>query len=617
VSLALQAFAIALLASLALTPLVRHVARHYGLVAAPQQDRWHRRPTALMGGVAIYLACVLAVFLVVGGAGDPAAPFRQLARPGVAILLAATLMFIAGLADDRFGLKPASKLVLQALAAAIVVSGGIIYPVSGWVPLDTLITVFWVLALTNALNLLDNMDGVAVGVGGLAAAFLAISFGMQGVWGLAIVCAALAGASFGFLPYNFHPASIFMGDSGSLFLGVMLASLGAAYPATVPVGLLPVLFVPVFVVIIPILDTTLVTTMRTLAGRPISVGGRDHTSHRLVAMGLSERQVALLLYAFAITGGSIALALSRAGAGLGNWLGLLFLVGLTLLAAYLGRMHSYGPGEALPSGRVTWLLSNLFHKRRALEAVLDLVLFAAAYYGAYLLRFEAVLPAPQVALFETSLVLVIACKSVAFALAGTYRSVWEYASVADMHRVFRASVLGSVLAAALLLGLFPVAGLSVAVLVVDFMLTLLLAAGVRLSFRSLDRLHRELRPDGVRTLVYGAGAAGELLVRELFSNPSLGIRPIGLIDDDPRLRGRSLHGLDVLGTAEDLPEILLRQRVEKILVASRDMDPERMERLSRICSTAGIEVMEFSLHLVPLRGGAAEARPLQHRLASD
>src|SRR5687767_4079448 len=212
-------------------------------------------------------------------------------------------MFLTGLVDDRFHLRPSSKLVMQALAAAIVVTAGVVYPLTPWTSVNSLATVFWFIALTNALNLLDNMDGVAAGVAALAALFLAITFGIQGGGGeLVALSAALAGAALGFLPYNFHPASIFMGDSGSLFLGALIASVGAAYPSSASVSIVPVLFVPVFIAVIPILDTLLVTVTRTLAGRPISSGGRDHTAHRLVALGLRERQVAMMLYAFAIAG---------------------------------------------------------------------------------------------------------------------------------------------------------------------------------------------------------------------------------------------------------------------------------------------------------------------------
>jgi UDP-GlcNAc:undecaprenyl-phosphate GlcNAc-1-phosphate transferase len=216
------------------------------------------------------------------------------------------------------------------------------------VPVNVLFTVFWFIGSPTAQP--AGQHGWKAGVAAVAGSFLALTFVLAGAPQLALVCAAMAGAALGFLRYNFPPASIFMGDSGSLALGALIASLGAAYPGTVAVGIVPVLFVPVFVAAIPILDTLLVTTTRTLAGRPVSVGGRDHTTHRLYAMGLSEKQVALLLHAFAASGGALALGLSQADASLSGWLGLLFLVGLGLLAVYLGGLHTYQPGEQRRAG---------------------------------------------------------------------------------------------------------------------------------------------------------------------------------------------------------------------------------------------------------------------------
>lgn len=600
----LVAFSTAFLTSLLLTPVVRAFARSIGLIARPSKDRWHEQPTALLGGIAIYggfVVGVLALFVLLSEGSIRS--LGMLPRSGLGIILSSTFMFVTGLADDKFKLRPSAKLILQGVAAATLVSFGVLYPVTPWPTLNILITMFWFLALTNALNLLDNMDGVAVGVGGVAAFFLAVTFAGEGAWFLASVCMVLGGAAFGFLPYNFNRASIFMGDSGSLFIGSLLAGLGAAYPSTAPGSIVSVLFVPALIVIIPILDTLLVSVTRTLAGRSVSIGGRDHTTHRLVAMGLSEPQTALLLYAFAASGGMLAMILRHSDLVLGLWIGAIFLVALLILAAYLGRMHTYSPGEGNPAGRVTILVSDLLYKRRALEVILDLVLFGVAYYGAYLLRYDGrLLPAHAVLLEQTS-ALAIASKSVAFGAVGVYRGVWQHVTIADVHRLMKGIFVGTLLTVAVLVFFFREADFSRSILVLDAILVVLLTTGARLSFRSLERLQNKLNPGGTRTLIYGAGKGGELLVRELLGNAKrLDLRPVGFLDDDPHKRGRVLCGLPVLGSVEDLAPMVARERIQTVVIGTNKLQAGTLEYLLRSCEPLGVELLQLELRLRKVRG---------------
>lgn len=598
------AFGAAFLTTLAATPLVRGFARRLGLVAAPSADRWHAKPTALLGGIAVYAGFLAGAAIVVVDFLRGSGAAEGLSRTGVGIILAATLMFLVGLADDRLKLRPTTKLIFQSLAAAILISFGVLYPVTPWTTVNVLITFFWFLALTNALNLLDNMDGVAVGVAGIAALFLAMTFAWEQAWFLTSICLAFAGATAGFLPYNFHRASIFMGDSGSLFLGAILAGMGAAYPSEAPASIVSVLFVPALIVIIPILDTVLVTVTRTVAGHPISVGGRDHTSHRLVAMGLSERQVALLLYGFAICGGGMAMLLRGAPTPVGLSVGAVFLVALLIVAGYLGRMHSYAPSER-PSGPVTLLVSDLLYKRRAFEVILDLILFAVAYQAAYLLRWDGTPPLEQEFLFESTLAAAVVAKSVAFGLFGVYRGgSWHRISIADVHRLVMAAAAGSLLTVAVLAFFFPGGFFSRSIFVLDGMLVALLAVGARASFRSLEMVRHSLDQVGVPTLLYGAGSAGELVVREMLANKDLSFRPVGFIDDNQAKRGRLFHGYPVLGGIEELEKLVRRREVRSIVLCSKKLEPHRVEHARQVCKDAGVEMLELHLGFRPILDGA-------------
>src|SRR6266516_2637443 len=402
--------ALSLAVALAVTHAVRALARSLGLIARPTADRWHQRPTALMGGIAIAagtLVGVVAWFTIaaLGWSSDLTA--AQLWPRAVAA--SATFMFGVGLVDDLTRLRPQLKFSLQLLAGVVLVAGGATLALTPWHLINVLATVFWFVALTNAFNLLDNMDGVAAGVGAIAALFLGVTFAFQGAWLHAAVAWSLAGAALGFLRYNFQPASIFMGDAGSLFIGSLLAGLVMTSPASASGSLVAVLFVPLAIVAVPIVDTALVTVTRTLASRGISQGGKDHSTHRLVALGLHERQVALLLYGFAAVGGGVALVLIRLDLALGLMLGTIFFASMSLIAAYLGRLKVGHADAATGSKAVTVLVTELLYKRRLAAMLVDVVLVSVAYYGAFRLKFEGgAAPPGYVDAYQATLGLVIA-----------------------------------------------------------------------------------------------------------------------------------------------------------------------------------------------------------------
>jgi UDP-GlcNAc:undecaprenyl-phosphate GlcNAc-1-phosphate transferase len=322
----------AFLASLALTPAVGALARRTGAVAKPKIDRWHTKPTAMMGGVAIVLA--------VSGA---LVAFVPLTREGRVVIAASVGLFLVGLLDDFFHIKPYQKLIGQLLGAAAVVSFGLVLPWTSSSTVNLLITLFWLVGITNAVNMLDNMDGLAAGVSAIAAAFLGWNFIANQQWTEAVMLSAFAGALFGFLVYNHHPASIFMGDCGSMFVGFFLASsaLVSGTGGGRSRSVVAVLAVPVLVLIVPIFDTTLVTLMRKRAGRAASQGGRDHTSHRLVALGLSERRAVWMLYTFAMLSGALAMLARHAALNVSLLAIASFTIVLTLLGAYLARVRVY------------------------------------------------------------------------------------------------------------------------------------------------------------------------------------------------------------------------------------------------------------------------------------
>src|SRR5437763_2614323 len=288
--------AVSLALSLALTPLVRAAARRYGVVARPKADRWHRRPTAMLGGVGVYVAVALTYLLLI--------PHT---RQGWVVMGASTALFAVGLVDDFLHIKPYQKLIGQVMGASAVVYFGLLLPWGWGASVGLVVTIFWLIGITNAINLLDNMDGLASGISAIAAVFIAASFAANGQMVEAATLAAFAAALLGFLCYNTNPASIFMGDCGSMFVGFFLAS-SALLSSAGDRGrsFIVVIAVPVLILFIPIFDTTLVTVVRKPSGRAAAQGRRDQASHGLVGLGLSARRAVSVVCALAAASGRVA-----------------------------------------------------------------------------------------------------------------------------------------------------------------------------------------------------------------------------------------------------------------------------------------------------------------------
>ncbi len=576
--------------SLLLTPLVRALARRAGVVARPRTDRWHQKPTALLGGVAIAATVVLVALTCI-----------PISQHSLVVILASTFLFLLGLIDDFRNLKPYQKLIGQVLGATLVIASGLALPWTGSVPLNMAITIFWLVGVTNAINLLDNMDGLAAGIALIAGGFLAFNFAMNGQPTEALMLAVLSAALLGYLVYNSHPASIFMGDCGSMFIGFFLASASLLNVTSGRSrGLLPVLAVPVLTLCIPIFDTILVTILRKLAGRPASQGGRDHTSHRLVALGLSERKAVWMLYAFAALSGLIAVLVRHQALDISLAVIAGFVVLLTLLGVHLARVKVYEETEARETLLVSWIV-DLSHKRRVFEVLLDVALVVLSYYTAYALVFGPITTDAARGQFLQVVPVLVFVNMTSFLLLGVYRGIWRYVSVDDLFVYVQAVVVGSAIALLYLLLSGRVDLVSRTVFVLDTLILLLLLSGSRMTFRLLRRLLPAPVPSGERrVLIYGAGDGGELLARELLNNRALSYCLVGFLDDDPLKKGKVIHGFRVFGGNGSFLAICKEQRVDEVLISSSKIPQARMEQISRECEAASVEVKRLRIQLEPV-----------------
>jgi len=444
------------------------------------------------------------------------------------------------------------------------------------------------------------MDGLAAGVSAIAAVFIAASLAANGQTTEAVMLGVFAAALAGFLVYNSNPATIFMGDAGSMFVGFFLAStalLSAAGGRSR--SFLVVVAVPVLVLFIPIFDTTLVTVVRKLSGRAASQGGRDHASHRLVALGLSERRAVWMLYGFAGASGVLAMMVRELTPTASLALIVGFTVVLTLVGVYLAGVKVYDETEvqAAREKPLVSFLVDLSYKRRIFEVLLDLVLITLAYYSAYTLLYGPTWPLGLRQHFMQTIPVLIFVKMSALLVAGVYRGLWRYISLDNLIVYAKAVAAGSVASVLVLLFAFRFEGFSRAVFVIDALVFFMMLAGSRVAFRLFRQMMPTPSSGGRRVLIYGAGDAGELLLREMRNNLQLQYTPVGFVDDDPFKKGKVIHGLRVFGGNGNLRHICDQHRVEEVLISSQKIADERVKQILHDCDAAQITLKRMRIEI--------------------
>lgn len=572
--------------TLLLTPIVRSIAVSSGWISRPTEDRWGRRVVARLGGVAIFIGFIASVFLWI-----------PLNKPFIGLLIGLSMVFALGLSDDLHRMRPYTKLLIQLMIGCIMVSTGLRIELQQWFWLSVPISVLWFVLIMNAFNLLDNMDGLAAGVGAIAAAFLALHAGLIQQWDIAMLATILCGSCCGFLWFNFPPAKIFMGDSGSHFIGFALAALSVMETWHSPTRLLSILAIPSLVLAVPIFDTFFVTIQRLANKQHPFVGGQDHVSHRLAFLGLSPRQTVLALCSVSAAAGVLSL-ISLQLAPLATIA--LWLIALTMLAIfgrYLAQVKVYRktkPTEPRTAqvtdergGSVTWIETMLLHKRRLLEILVDFSVISSAYVFAYLLRFEGTSGGYEQLILK-SLPIILVVKLSCLVAFRVYQGVWRYASLHDLITIFKATTLGSLISAMVFLFLWRFEDFSRAVFIIDWMLSFFMIGGSRVAERLLDQWTRAAKREGIPVLIIGAGDTGERVLRCLRSEGRADWSIVGLIDDDPKKRGNRIHGCVVLGGRNMLPDLLRHEKIGKVFIALNDPPGELLQYVQGCCEPLGI-----------------------------
>ena len=602
----------ALLATILLTPIVRELSRALGMVDKPDPRRINTVPIPRGGGLAIVIGLALSygVFLAVTGRpgiyGVPDVVFLKMS------VLAATVALL-GFVDDKFSLPPKLKLFGQLVIAFLVwfwagLGFADLWPsIPPWA--DCALTVFWITGAINAFNLIDGLDGLASGLSFIAVLGMAGGVFFVGHPAHTLFYFAVAGAVLGFLRYNYHPASVFLGDCGSMFLGFVVSALPLV--SHVPNSFLVSIGVPLLAMGVPIFDTSLAILRRLIrrliAGSPAAGEGRvmtpdrDHLHHRILrAAGLSQRRAAWILYALAAAGvcfGLVAMSLeSRAG---GLWLAAVAVASVVIFKD--ATIEIFDAGRLL--NRVAHANDVISRRRQAVWSVpfyvfLDLAVLIAAYFFCAValgLRqdehtIRSFLPVRVIATF------------VFLVLFQTYRTVWSRAVTSNYIRLLLACVFGSV-AGSVFIYYWPstvsphltTVTFVWAVLTFAALLALRVFRGVfRDLFYALDCARLKGRKDVSRILVYVAGLRYRTFRRELVRTTSANDRMIvGLLDDNAFLKGKYIGGLRICGTINDAPAVINALNVDAVVIACVVTD-EWLKVVKRILAPTGVKVTHFT-----------------------
>ena len=535
------------------------------LVAIPSDERWHAEATPTFGGVGIFAGFAAGVLVAL------ATGVIEWSSELGGILAGVTIVFVAGLVDDLRHLSPIAKLAAQITAAVVVLASGLDVEIVDNDILAWGIGLVWLVGITNAFNLLDNMDGLAATLAAIACVYFAIDAATVHENELVLVLSlSLAFACAGFLPFNLRPtdgARVFMGDAGSQLLGFLLAALALASSWTTAGTTVATMLVPLLVLAIPILDTTLVTVVRLVERRPVTQGGRDHTSHRLVYYGLSETRAVALLALIAVALGATSVAynvLDRpAITALGVLVTFALLVQFGSFLSELSEDERRGrPGDTRLRHAVT------VQPRRLLELVVDAVLVAGAFLATYLVVLGGQGTELQRGTFLAALPILLGTTYVVYVVTGVYRRAWRYATTRDLGLIAAASAVATLVAFGIVVATRDLGDFPARVFLLYGVAAASLAVVSRWLVRFVPEAGRGVDDTRRRVLVVGAGREGRGLARDLRHADDAIV--VGFLDDNPRLQRRRVQGVPVLGTTDEAEAVLRSSGADELIPSRPD-----------------------------------------------
>jgi UDP-GlcNAc:undecaprenyl-phosphate GlcNAc-1-phosphate transferase len=628
--------------SLVLTPLVMKLAVAIGAVDAPDARKIHKKIMPRMGGVAVFVSFGATIILL-----HFVFPFRRLsewlpagggiiaeiADPGYIdawLLLVISFLSIVtlGVLDDIYSLKPGKKFLVQILAGVLVFLAGfqidsITNPFSGGTIhmgiLTFPVTVLWVVGITNAFNLIDGLDGLASGIALIAGVTMSSVALLHHDATAAVIGFSLAGAIVGFLRYNFNPAKIFLGDSGSLFLGFTLSvlSIKSATKGTAAFSVI----IPLLALGVPIMDTALAMLRRVLRSflpeqsdqpsnsslmnklHSMFLPDRRHIHHQLLAHGFSHRDAVIVLYmiscafgfsAFLVTAGSLSASL------------VLIVVGVAIVIAI--RKLGYKEMALLRNGLILQLYNRTFLKHGVTQVFFDMLSVFVAFLVARLITTPFVFVSATWREWGFGAIVVSIVQLLAFMKGGLYRRSVDLFGLGDFLQILKATFVGVVATGCILefLVLVPILrqvngdGPPIGLFaLLDFYFLITLVVGSRVAFHAMNYIFRREASNCNRALIYGADNKGMIVLQTLLAEQQMisenggsqpRTSPIGFLDDNPLMEGKFLDGYPVFGGHWKLEGLLNKLNICEIILANKNINPTALERIRDIAERRNVRI---------------------------
>ncbi len=595
--------------SLMLTPLARRLAISVGAIDVPDLRKVHKAPIPRMGGLAVAMSffisggIVYMFFPSVFPSGIRVWPhFLMLLDSIVAVL------FI-GICDDLWTLKPGQKFAVQAVAGALVYLAG--YKITfitnpfgpGLLNLGILgfpLTVLWVVGITNAFNLIDGLDGLAAGVAFISGLTILGVALLNGYLDTAVFAALLIGSVLGFLKYNFNPAKIFLGDSGSLFLGFMLSviSIRSSIKGTAAFSII----VALLALGLPVMDTLLAMARRFMRSvideqsgsltrklHSLFLPDRRHIHHQLLANGLSHRNAVLILYFISSAFGLCAFLVTASN------LSSLLVLSLTALATiFMVRKLGYREMQLLGNGVLLRLYNRTLLKRRTLQMALDVLSVVASFYfsiwAVSYISLEDVGHLPD--LF--AMVAVCTIQLIVLSIGGLQRVDSRLLAIGDFIRLTKSLLVAVLMSMPLLIFFSFVSGWDahlIVTMIMDFYFLGTLVVGSRVASHILNHLFKKSSDKGTRVLIYGADSSGLLVLQSLLGRSDSQMIPVGFLDDDPEMEGKYIDDYPIFGGHWRLESVLKRKNVSQIVLAKDDINPVVLRRIRKVAELYSVPIV--------------------------
>jgi UDP-GlcNAc:undecaprenyl-phosphate GlcNAc-1-phosphate transferase len=623
------AFALSVVASVIVAPAVIRLAFRVKAIDQPGERKIHTRPIPRLGGLIVctsFIFVTALAFHVIPGLTETSwmTQYRW-GDLGVSVLLVVAL----GIWDDIHSLPAGRKLAVQIVVGNLVYFAGLsISRISIPFAREVIdlgmfaypLTILWVVGITNAFNLIDGLDGLASGVALIASLTIVAVAGLSNDIATAMISLVLAGAILGFLPFNFNPARIFLGDSGSLFLGFVLAVLSIHSSAKGSTAFS--ILVPVLALGLPIMDTLLAMVRRVIRSflsdslvegvkqsrlRAIFRPDKNHIHHRLLARGLSHKNAVIMLYLVSCIFGVCSFLVTTQSI---HATVLLALIGMFAVVGV--RKLGYQELAVLRNGMFLPIYDRPLMSRSLFHGCLDFLFIVLAILGAHLLTSDQ----GSETLGSTQVILTVlvagGVQLCTFALGGIYKGTFRAVGLGDVLHTVKIVAIAVVLSflATLLLPTSTGGGDRTNTFwIIDFYLLVSFVAGARLSFHVLNFLFRSGLKGGKRVLIYGADSMGLITLQRILNHDAPALVPVGFLDEDAALEGKSLNGYPIYGGHWKLDMILKRMKIQEIIFSCEMIKPEVFRRVRSAARAHGVSLREARIRLEELPGSFSSLQP--------